>query len=146
MKLTDQFVIPGAEVVDGAPDVCALLVAGLGIRVLARYPGVRVLAEAEAGQGDQEDCNEVLHSFGWYVVTTIECCRFESRGRKATMVECWGYEVVLVSMTSIASNMLALFLLSLPSLYVSPSVLTLASSRHKEARRWYCVLTLATHG
>ena len=58
MKLTDQFV-------DGAPDVCALLVAGLGIRVLARYPGVCVLDEAEAGQGDQEDCNEVLHSFGW---------------------------------------------------------------------------------
>jgi hypothetical protein len=65
MKLTDQFVIPGAEVVDGAPDVCALFVAGLGIRVLTRDPGVCVLDEAEAGHNDQEDCGEALHGIDW---------------------------------------------------------------------------------
>jgi hypothetical protein len=27
-------------------------------------PGVCVLNETEAGQGDQEDCNEALHGFG----------------------------------------------------------------------------------
>ena len=65
MKLNDQFAVPGAEVGDGAVDIWALVVAGYGIRVLARYPGVCVLDEAEAGQGDQEDGNEALHRFGW---------------------------------------------------------------------------------
>ena len=65
MKPTDQFAVPGAEVGDGAVDIWALVVAGYGIRVLARYPCICFLDEAEAGQGDQEDRNEVLHSFGW---------------------------------------------------------------------------------
>ena len=65
MKLTDQFAVPGAEVGDGAVDIWALVVAGYGIRVLARYPGVCVLDEAETGQGDQEDSNEALHLCVW---------------------------------------------------------------------------------
>ena len=46
-------------------DVWALAVARYGIRILARYPGVRVLDEAEAGQGDQDNGNEALHNFSW---------------------------------------------------------------------------------
>ena len=42
-----------------------LLVAGNGIGVPGTLPGVCGLDEAEVGQGDQEDCNEALHRFGW---------------------------------------------------------------------------------
>ena len=68
-KLADQIVVHGAEVGDGAVDVCALAVAGDGIGVLGTLPGVCVLDEAEVGQGDQEDCNEALHDSGW-----LSCC------------------------------------------------------------------------
>lgn len=63
-------------------DVWVLIAADYGIVVLASLPGVYVLYEAEAGQGDQEDCNEALHSCVAYVVVRVECCRFESRGRE----------------------------------------------------------------
>lgn len=67
--LADQFVVLGAEVGDGAVDVWVLLVAGYGIGVLGTLPGVCILDEAEAGQDDQEDCNEALHRFG-----KLGCC------------------------------------------------------------------------
>lgn len=54
---------------DGAVNVCALAVAGYGIGVLGTLPGICVLDEAEAGQGDQEDCNEALHVISW-----LRCC------------------------------------------------------------------------